>query len=34
MSLPAILLYIIGLLCVLYGTMVFLIRSGTMFFAV
>ena len=34
MSLPVILLYIIGLLCVLYGTMVFLIRSGTMFFAV
>lgn len=34
MSLPAILLFIIGILCVLYGIMVFLIRSGSLFFAV
>ncbi len=34
MSLPVILFLLIGILCVLYGILVFLIRSGTMFFAV
>ena len=34
MTFPAILFTIIGILCVLYGIAVFLIRSGTMFYAV
>ena len=34
MTLPVIVLFLIGVLCVLYGLMVFLIRSGTVFFAV
>ena len=34
MTFPAILFMIIGILCVLYGIAVFLIRSGTMFYAV
>lgn len=34
MTFPAILLMIIGILCILYGIAVFLIRSGTMFYAV
>ena len=34
MTFPAILLTIIGILCILYGIAVFLIRSGTMFYAV
>ena len=34
MALPTVLLIIIGILCVLYGIMVFLIRSGTLFFVV
>ena len=34
MTFPAILFTIIGILCILYGIAVFLIRSGTMFYAV
>ena len=34
MSLPVVLLFIIGALCLLYGVMVFMIRSGTTFFVV
>ena len=34
MTFPAILFMLIGILCVLYGIAVFLIRSGTMFYAV
>ena len=34
MSLPVVLLFIIGALCILYGVMVFMIRSGTTFFVV
>lgn len=34
MTFPAILLIILGILCALYGIAVFLIRSGTMFYAV
>lgn len=34
MTFPAILFMIIGILCILYGIAVFLIRSGTMFYAV
>ena len=34
MPLPAVILFIIGVLCVLYGIMVFMVRSGTLFFAV
>ena len=34
MTIPAILFTIIGMLCILYGIAVFLIRSGTMFYAV
>ena len=34
MSLPVILLTLAGILCVLYGIMVFLLRSGTNFYAV
>lgn len=34
MTFPAILFAIIGILCILYGIAVFLIRSGTMFYAV
>lgn len=34
MSLASILFIIIGILCALYGIMVFMIRSGTVFFAV
>lgn len=34
MSLPVILSLIIGILCLLYGIMVLMVRSGTMFFAV
>ena len=34
MTFPAIFFMIIGILCILYGVAVFLIRSGTMFYAV
>ena len=34
MTFPAILFAIIGIFCILYGIAVFLIRSGTMFYAV
>ena len=34
MTFPAIFFMIIGILCILYGIAVFLIRSGTMFYAV
>ena len=34
MTFPAILFTIIGILCILYGIAVFLVRSGTMFYAV